>query len=52
MTREEFEERERRLTAEIDAAYAAFNRARDYWDGLCMERRDLRWQWRQQEDGD
>lgn len=48
MTREEYEERDRRLAADIDAAYEAFNKARDYWDGLCRERRDLHHQWRQQ----
>ncbi|MCA1223556.1 hypothetical protein [Streptomyces sp. 8L] len=48
MTREEYEEQDRRLTEEIDAAYKAFNRARDYWDDLCAERRDLHFQWRDQ----
>ncbi|MEU1043947.1 hypothetical protein ABZ400_02170 [Streptomyces sp. NPDC005897] len=52
MTSEEYEERERRLTVEIDDAYKAFNRARDYWDRLCRERLDLRWQWAQQQRDD
>ncbi|NUR02478.1 MAG: hypothetical protein HOY79_39875 [Streptomyces sp.] len=48
MTREEYEAQLRRLNTEITAAYAAFNQARDHWDGLCKARRDLHWRWRQQ----
>lgn len=48
MTREEYEAQLRRLNTEITAAYAAFNRARDHWDGLCQARRDLHRRWRQQ----
>jgi hypothetical protein len=48
MTREEYEARERRLTADIDDAYKALNAARDHWDRLCVERRTLRYDWRDQ----
>ncbi|MFJ6566627.1 hypothetical protein ACIQNU_04355 [Streptomyces sp. NPDC091292] len=52
MTQEEFEARDRRLAADVDAAYQAFNRARDLWDSLSQERRELRHQWRQQHNKD
>jgi hypothetical protein len=48
VTRDEYEARCRRLTDDIDAAYAAFNRARDHWDALCLERLRLSWQWQEQ----
>jgi hypothetical protein len=50
VTRDEYEKRDLRLTEDIEEAYRAFNRARDLWDGLCKERRNLRWQWSQQQD--
>lgn len=48
MTRDEYEAQLRRLNAEITAAYAAFNQARDHWDGRCQARRDLHLRWRLQ----
>jgi len=52
MTRDEYEEQKRRLDDDIEAAYATFNRARDHWDELSKERRELHWQWRRQQQAD
>jgi hypothetical protein len=49
MTREEYEEQQRRLDAEIEDARKAFNAARSRWDQLCEDARDLRYQWREQQ---
>ncbi|MDX2794627.1 hypothetical protein [Streptomyces scabiei] len=51
MTRDEYEAKKRRLEADIEDARKAFVRARGLYDQLCDEARDLRWQWRQQQDG-
>lgn len=49
MTREEFEDLERRLAADIEDARKVLNAARDRFDRLCEEARILRYGWRDQQ---
>lgn len=48
MTEEEYEERKRRLEEDIEEARRAFNKARSWYDQLCEDARELRYQWREQ----
>ncbi|MFG2913313.1 hypothetical protein ACGF0D_10540 [Kitasatospora sp. NPDC048298] len=48
LTAEQWNERERRLDADIEDARKALNLARDHFDRLCEERREMRYQRRQQ----
>jgi hypothetical protein len=41
-TAAEWDERERRLDADINDARKALNLARDHFDRLCAERREMR----------
>nr|WP_187279178.1 hypothetical protein [Streptomyces lavendulae] len=47
MNRDEYEAQLRRLTDDIDAAYATLQRARQQWERLCEERLELKYGWRQ-----
>jgi hypothetical protein len=49
MTREEYEERARRLKTEIEDARKALMQTRGRYDRLCDEARDLRYAWRDQQ---
>lgn len=49
MTREEYEEQQRRLEADIEDARKAFVNARSRYDQLCEDARELRYQWREQQ---
>ncbi|GAA1065184.1 hypothetical protein [Streptomyces asiaticus] len=49
MTKEEYEERQRRLATDIEDARQALNRARARYDQLCEESRNLRIDWREQQ---
>ncbi|MFJ6566665.1 hypothetical protein ACIQNU_04545 [Streptomyces sp. NPDC091292] len=49
MTREEYEEKRRRLEADAEDAKKAYNRARAVYDGICDELRNLRIDWQEQE---
>lgn len=51
MTREEYEERQRRLGKDIEEARKTFVNARSRYDQLCEDARELRYQWRQQAAG-
>jgi hypothetical protein len=48
LTAEQWNERERRLDADIADARKALNNARDHFDRLCEELREMRYQRRQQ----
>ncbi|MFK4801659.1 hypothetical protein ACI3K5_23630 [Streptomyces sp. MPA0124] len=52
MTREEYEEKRRRLEADAADAKAAYNRARALYDGICDELRNLRIDWNEQQKTD
>lgn len=52
MTREEYEEKRRRLEADAADAKAAYNRARVLYDGICDELRNLRIDWQEQQKTD
>ncbi|MFI9194130.1 hypothetical protein ACIG0A_33130 [Streptomyces californicus] len=49
MTREEYEERYRRLEADAADAKKTLNRARATYDGICEELRNLRIDWTEQQ---
>jgi hypothetical protein len=49
MTRDEYEEKRRRLEADAEDAKKAYNRARAVYDGICDELRNLRVDWNEQE---
>jgi len=49
MTREEYEERRRRLEADAADAKKTLNRARAVYDGICDELRNLRVDWQEQQ---
>lgn len=49
MTREEYEEKWRRLSNDADDARKALNRARSIYDGITDELRDLRTEWQDQQ---
>jgi hypothetical protein len=49
MTREEYEEKRRRLEVDAADAKAAYNRARALYDGICDELRNLRIDWNEQQ---
>ncbi|MET8694746.1 hypothetical protein ABZV65_19635 [Streptomyces bauhiniae] len=49
MTEEEYQDRKRRLEADIEDARKAFNKARSRYDQLCEDARELRYQWREQQ---
>ncbi|OKI16554.1 hypothetical protein [Streptomyces sp. CB03911] len=44
LTPAEWDERERRLDADINDARKALNAARNHFDQLCEERREMRYQ--------
>lgn len=48
LTADEWDDRERRLDADINDARKALNIARDHFDRLCEGRREMRYQRRQQ----
>ncbi|MFE7727402.1 hypothetical protein ACFU5D_16605 [Streptomyces anthocyanicus] len=52
MTREEYEEKRRRLEADAADTKAAYNRARALYDGICDELRNLRIDWNEQQKTD
>lgn len=49
MTREEYEERRRRLEADAADAKKAYIRAKSVYDGICDELRNLRVDWNEQQ---
>lgn len=49
MTRQEYEERRRRLEADAEDARKAYIRARSVYNGICEELRSLRLDWREQQ---
>ncbi|WP_369212716.1 hypothetical protein [Streptomyces flavofungini] len=49
MTRDEYEEKRRRLEADADNAKKALTRARAMYDGICDELRNLRIDWNEQQ---
>lgn len=49
MTREEYEEKRRRLEADAADARKAYIRAKSVYDGICDELRNLRVTWNEQE---
>lgn len=49
MTREEYEEKRRRLEADAADAKKTLNRARAVYDGICDELRNLRVDWNEQQ---
>ncbi|MER8002948.1 hypothetical protein [Streptomyces sp. NPDC095613] len=49
MTREEYEEKQRRLEADAADAKKTLNRARAVYDGICDELRNLRIDWNEQQ---
>ncbi|GHC38008.1 hypothetical protein GCM10010348_76590 [Streptomyces anthocyanicus] len=49
MTREEYEEKRRRLEADAADAKKTYNRARTVYDGICEELRNLRIDWNEQQ---
>lgn len=51
MTRKKYEELQRRLAADIEDARKALNTARIRYDQLCEESRNLRLDWRDQQEG-
>ncbi|MFF8784862.1 hypothetical protein [Streptomyces sp. NPDC015125] len=52
MTREEYEEKRQRLSADAEDARKALNRARSRYEGITDELRDLRLEWRDQQAAD
>ena len=48
MTRDEYEQQQQRLEADIEDARKAFVTARARYDQLCEDARELRWRWQQQ----
>lgn len=49
MTREEYEEKRRRLEVDAEDAKKAYIRAKSVYDGICDELRNLRVDWQEQE---
>ena len=49
MTREEYEERQQRLAADIDDARKTLQNAKSRFDQLCEEARNLREDWQEQQ---
>lgn len=49
MTREEYEEKRRRLMADAEDARKALNRARAVYDRICDELHGLRVDWNEQQ---
>lgn len=49
MTREEYEERRRRLEADAADAKKAYIRAKSVYDGICDNLRNLRTDWQEQQ---
>ncbi|WP_158102056.1 hypothetical protein [Streptomyces glaucescens] len=49
MTREEYEEKHRRLEADAEDARKAYIRAKTVYDGLCDDMRNLRIEWQEQQ---
>ncbi|WP_458089542.1 hypothetical protein [Streptomyces malaysiensis] len=49
MTKEEYEERQRRLDEDIEDARLTLNRARARFDQLCDDARALRVEWQEQQ---
>ncbi|NEA52415.1 hypothetical protein [Streptomyces sp. SID10815] len=50
MTREEYEEKRRRLGADAADAKKALTRARAVYDNICDDLRNLRYEWQEQQD--
>ncbi|MFD6496763.1 hypothetical protein [Streptomyces sp. NPDC060188] len=48
MTREEYEEKRRRLEADAVDAKKTYIRAKSVYDGICDELRNLRVEWNEQ----
>ncbi|MFD9868534.1 hypothetical protein ACFXI8_27195 [Streptomyces niveus] len=51
MTREEYEEKRRRLEADADEAKKTYVRAKSVYDSICDELRNLRVDWQEQQRG-
>jgi hypothetical protein len=49
VTRDEYEAQQRRLAADAEAARRTYIRAKDLYDRLCDEQRDLRIAWQEQQ---
>lgn len=49
MTREEYEEKQRRLEADAEDARKAYIRAKAVYDGICDDMRNLRIEWQEQQ---
>ncbi|MGW7630549.1 hypothetical protein ACWGKO_16665 [Streptomyces griseoincarnatus] len=49
MTREEYEEKQRRLAADAEDARKAYIRAKAVYDGICDDMRNLRLEWQEQQ---
>ncbi|NUP15406.1 MAG: hypothetical protein HOZ81_04745 [Streptomyces sp.] len=49
MTREEYEEKRRRLEADAEDARKTYIRAKSVYDGICDELRNLRIDWNEQQ---
>lgn len=49
MTREEYEEKRRRLEADAEAAKRTYIRAKSVYEGICDELRNLRVDWNEQQ---
>lgn len=49
MTREEYEEKQRRLEVDAEDARKAYIRAKALYDGICDEMRNLRIEWHEQQ---
>ena len=49
MTREEYEEKRRRLEADAEDAKKTYIRAKSVYDGICDELRNLRVDWNEQQ---
>jgi hypothetical protein len=49
MTREEYEEKQRRLKADAEDARKAYIQAKAVYDGICDEMRNLRIEWQEQQ---
>jgi hypothetical protein len=49
MTRDEYEERQRRLADDAEDARQAYIRAKALYDGICDDMRKLRIEWQEQQ---
>ncbi|NED75378.1 hypothetical protein G3I51_24245 [Streptomyces sp. SID9944] len=52
MTREEYEEKRRRLSEDAEDARKALIRARAVYDSICTDLTNLRYEWQEQQAAD